>query len=129
MVARRDVPPVRPHRFDDARGLVSQPQRPLHRTVGGDCVEIAAAPAAGRRRPQTAAGCCQAVVRGGPSPGVQPAASLALAARAGGALLVEISLETPPLSGQADECLSGKAGEILPRLTEAIKNRLAENLQ
>lgn len=74
---------------------------------------------------QTAAQRCQAMLVVGTSSVVQPAASLALAARAGGALVVEINLETTPLSSQADECLSGKAGEILPRLTEAIKTRLA----
>lgn len=72
---------------------------------------------------------CQAMLVIGTSSVVQPAASLALAARAGGALVVEINLETTPLSSQADECLSGKAGEILPRLTQAIKTRLSENLQ
>ena len=52
MVARRDVPHVRAHRFDDARGLVSQHHRPLHRNVGVDDVEIAAAHAAGCRPQQ-----------------------------------------------------------------------------
>lgn len=47
---------------------------------------------------------------------VQPAASLPLAARRGGARLVEINLEQTPLSRYADKSLLGAAAEILPQL-------------
>lgn len=78
---------------------------------------------------QTAAEDCQAMLVVGTSSVVQPAASLALTARAGGALVIEINLDTTPLSAQADEFLSGKAGEVLPQLAEAITNRRAGDLQ
>jgi NAD-dependent deacetylase len=47
---------------------------------------------------------------------VQPAASLPLAAKQKGARLVEINPDRTPVSAEADICLTGPAGEILPRL-------------
>jgi NAD-dependent deacetylase len=54
----------------------------------------------------------------GTSAVVQPAASLAMEAKGGGAIVVEINLEKTPQSGSMDFTLLGKAGEIVPRLLE-----------
>jgi NAD-dependent deacetylase len=54
---------------------------------------------------------------------VYPAASLPLTAREAGAYIVEINAETTPLSEIADETLIGKAGEILARLVDAIREK------
>ncbi len=51
---------------------------------------------------------------------VQPAASLACAARGKGALVVEINAEPTPLTETVDFFLPGKSGEILPALVEAV---------
>ena len=51
---------------------------------------------------------------------VQPAASLPFAAHHRGALVVEVNAEATPLTPKADLVLSGKSGEILPRLVEAV---------
>ena len=50
---------------------------------------------------------------------VQPAASLAYAARNNGAALVEINTERTSLTTKVDFALSGKSGEILPALLKA----------
>ena len=55
----------------------------------------------------------------GTSGAVQPAASLAHAARSQGAVVVEINAEQTPLSLQADFFFQGKSGEILPELVKA----------
>jgi NAD-dependent deacetylase len=51
---------------------------------------------------------------------VQPAASLAHAARNRGAVLVEINAEPTPLSHKADYVFQGRSGEILPELVRAL---------
>jgi len=51
---------------------------------------------------------------------VQPAASLAHAARNRGAVVVEINAETTPLTPKADYFLRGKSGEILPELVKTV---------
>lgn len=51
---------------------------------------------------------------------VQPAASLPLAARRNGAILVEINLEPTPLTPEADFFLSGKASEWLVMIKEEL---------
>jgi len=51
---------------------------------------------------------------------VQPAASLAHAARNRGAVVVEINAETTPLTPKVDYFLQGKSGEILPELVKAV---------
>lgn len=51
---------------------------------------------------------------------VQPAASLAHAARNRGAVVVEINAERTPLTSKADFFLQGKSGEILPELVKAV---------
>ena len=54
----------------------------------------------------------------GTSAVVQPAASLALQAKAEGARVVEINLEATPHSQHLDLVLQGKAGVLLPQLVE-----------
>lgn len=56
----------------------------------------------------------------GTSGTVQPAASLAYAARNRGAIVVEINTEPTPLTEKVDFALHGKSGEILPALLEAV---------
>lgn len=51
---------------------------------------------------------------------VQPAASLAYAAKSRGAALVEINLEPTPLTPLADFCLHERSGQILPKLVWAV---------
>ncbi len=78
---------------------------------------------------QDAASRCQAILVVGTSSVVEPAASMAGRALAQGALVVEINLERTPLSEKADECLFGKAGEILPRLVSALRARKSDRSQ
>jgi NAD-dependent deacetylase len=52
----------------------------------------------------------------GTSAFVQPAASLALEAKTGGATLAEINLEKTPHSHFMDFSLLGKAGDLVPKL-------------
>lgn len=51
---------------------------------------------------------------------VQPAASLAHAARNKGAVVVEINAEPTSLTSKADFFFQGKSGEVLPELVKAI---------
>jgi NAD-dependent deacetylase len=51
---------------------------------------------------------------------VQPAASLAMAAKHKNALVVEVNAEPTALSKEADFVLIGKSGEILPALVQAV---------
>ena len=50
---------------------------------------------------------------------VQPAASLAHAARNRGAVVVEVNAEPTPLTSKANYAFHGKSGEILPALVKA----------
>lgn len=61
---------------------------------------------------------CQVMLVIGTSSVVQPAASLALQAKDGGAIVAEINLEATPHSHFMDYALHGKAGEIVPMLLE-----------
>ena len=61
---------------------------------------------------------CECMLIVGTSGVVQPAASLAYHAKAGGAVVAEINIEQTPQSGHMDFVLTGKAGEILPILVE-----------
>ena len=63
---------------------------------------------------------CEAMLIVGTSGIVQPAASLSLHAKQGGAVVAEINLEKTPQSGHMDFFLTGKAGEILPMLVEGL---------
>lgn len=51
---------------------------------------------------------------------VQPAASLAYAARNRGAVVVEINADPTPLTEKVDFTLHGKSGQILPALVQAV---------
>jgi NAD-dependent deacetylase len=66
----------------------------------------------------TASRNCQVMLVIGTSAIVEPAASLAFEAKAGGATVAEINLEKTPQSGYMDFTLQGKAGEIVPKLLE-----------
>jgi NAD-dependent deacetylase len=67
-----------------------------------------------------AARSCQVFFSIGTSGMVQPAASLAYAARNRGAVLIEINAEPTPITGKTDYSLHGKSGEILPALIQAV---------
>jgi NAD-dependent deacetylase len=67
-----------------------------------------------------AARSCDVFFSIGTSGVVQPAASLAFAARNRGAVVVEVNAESTPLTLKADYVLRGKSGEILPQLVEAV---------
>lgn len=63
---------------------------------------------------------CEAFFSIGTSGIVQPAASLAHAARNRGAVVVEINAEPTPLTSKANYAFHGKSGEILPALVRAV---------
>ena len=67
-----------------------------------------------------AARTCQVFFSIGTSGTVQPAASLAFAARNRGAVVVEINAEPTPLTDKADFALHGRSGEILPALVHEV---------
>ena len=52
---------------------------------------------------------------------VQPAASLPFEALRSGAVLVEVNPDETPLTRHADYALQGRAGEVLPKLVDSIK--------
>jgi len=62
---------------------------------------------------------CDVALVIGTSGVVQPAASLAGMAKRGGAKVIEINLDSTPLSPLADLSLHGQAGEILPQLVSS----------
>jgi NAD-dependent deacetylase len=66
-----------------------------------------------------AARTCQVFFSIGTSGVVQPAASLAFAARNRGAVVVEINAEPTPLTPKTDFFFQGKSGEILPEFVKA----------
>lgn len=63
---------------------------------------------------------CEIFLSIGTSAVVQPAASLAYAARNHGATLVEINLEPTSLTPKTNYFLQGKSGEVLPELVTAV---------
>lgn len=67
-----------------------------------------------------AARTCDVFFSIGTSGVVQPAASLAHAARNKGAVVVEINAEPTSLTSKADFFFQGKSGEILPELVNAV---------
>ena len=67
-----------------------------------------------------AARSCEVFFSIGTSGVVQPAASLAHAARNRGAIVVEVNAEPTPLTSKADYAFHGKSGEILPELVKAV---------
>ena len=69
-----------------------------------------------------AARSCEVFFSIGTSGVVQPAASLAHAARNQGAVVVEVNAEPTPLTSKANYFFQGKSGEILPELVKAVWN-------
>jgi len=67
-----------------------------------------------------AARACDVFLSVGTSGVVQPASSLAYAARNKGAVVIEVNAESTPLTPKADFFLQGKSGEILPELVKAV---------
>ncbi len=81
----------------------------------------------GESIPESAMHAADSAVRGcdlffsiGTSSLVWPAAGFAEAARQQGASVVEINLDATPLSSQADFCLQGKSGTLLPELVNCL---------
>jgi NAD-dependent deacetylase len=68
----------------------------------------------------TAARSCQVFFSVGTSGVVHPAAALANAAKAEGAVVVEVNTEPTPLTTKVDFALHGKSGEILPDLLRQV---------
>ena len=65
---------------------------------------------------------CDTMLVIGTSALVQPAASLALYAKAEGARVIEINLEATPYSHQLDLALQGKAGALLPQVVNGMES-------
>jgi NAD-dependent deacetylase len=63
---------------------------------------------------------CQVFFSIGTSGVVQPASALAHAAKADGAVVVEINAESTPLTPKVDFAFHGKSGVILPELVKAV---------
>lgn len=63
---------------------------------------------------------CEIFFSVGTSGIVQPAASLAYAAKSNGAVIVEINAEPTPLTPKTDYFFQGKSGEILPALANSV---------
>ncbi len=51
---------------------------------------------------------------------VYPAAGLPLLAKQSGAYVAEVNIEPSAIAGDMDETIQGRAGEVLPRLVEAV---------
>lgn len=77
-------------------------------------------PAALERAERAAAG-CDALLSIGTSSLVHPAASLPLAAKRRGALLLELNPTTTPLTPHVDAALAGPAGQLLPELARQLE--------
>jgi NAD-dependent deacetylase len=67
-----------------------------------------------------AARTCEVFFSIGTSGVVQPAASLAHAARNRGAIVVEVNAERTPLTPKVNYFFEGKSGEILPEMVKAV---------
>ena len=63
---------------------------------------------------------CEVFFSIGTSGVVQPAASLAYAAKNNGAVIVEINAESTPLTPKTDYAFHGKSGEIMPALVKTV---------
>ncbi len=63
---------------------------------------------------------CDALIVAGTSAIVQPSASFPIMARQQGATVVEVNMESTPISTVVSASLFGKAGELLPKLLEAM---------
>jgi len=72
-----------------------------------------------------AAETCDVMIVVGTSAVVQPAASLPVAAKQAGAVVMEVNIEPTPLSPIMDHSIFAPAGEGLPELLEAVKGRIS----
>lgn len=63
---------------------------------------------------------CDAMIVVGTSSVVRPAASLPLVAKHNGAFVIEVNTGFTPISALIDATLIGKAGDIMPALTEGV---------
>jgi len=63
---------------------------------------------------------CDVFLSIGTSSVVWPAAGLAAAASANGAVIIEINIDVTPQSDQSHFCLQGKSGEVLPELINCL---------
>jgi NAD-dependent deacetylase len=80
-----------------------------------------ALPAAALERAQELSGRCDAMLVVGTSAVVYPAAALPLQAVAAGATVIDVNPEASAVSGRAHHFLRGRAGDVLPRLVEAVR--------
>jgi len=77
-------------------------------------------PESAMRAATSAVRACDLFFSIGTSALVWPAAGFAEAARQQGASVVEINLDATALSSQADFCLQGKSGLLLPELVDCL---------
>ena len=76
-------------------------------------------------RSQQVSAQCDAMLVIGTSAMVQPAATMPLIAKDNGATIIEINREPTPLTSRiSDLALMGNAGSVIPRLVEAVSERL-----
>jgi len=76
-------------------------------------------------RSQRASAACEAMLVVGTSATVQPAATMPFIAKDNGATIVEINPEATPLTARIiDLPLLGRAAEVVPRLVEAVRQRM-----
>jgi NAD-dependent deacetylase len=68
---------------------------------------------------------CSLMLVVGTSAVVQPAASMPLIAKQAGARVIEINPDPTPLTPFADIALSGNAGEVMPRVADALLDLMA----
>ena len=66
---------------------------------------------------------CKFMMIVGTSGVVYPAASLPQHAKSGGAYIIEINMEESALTKQADIFIQGKAGEVIPKLIEKVREK------
>jgi NAD-dependent deacetylase len=76
-------------------------------------------------RAEAAAASCEVMLAVGTSGAVWPAAGIPITARRRGAFVVEVNPEPTEISEHVDAALRGRAGEILPRLVDALEARRA----
>jgi len=69
----------------------------------------------------TALSSCACLMVVGTSAVVQPVASFPAIARSGGAFIVEINVESTPISGWVDASILGESGEVLPQFLEGLR--------
>jgi NAD-dependent deacetylase len=79
-------------------------------------------PAAAMVTAQQAAEGCDVFLSVGTSSMVWPAAGLGESAKAAGATVVEVNLDSTPMSSSSHHVLQGKSGEILPELVHSLKS-------